>query len=351
MRAALSIALVASLLGVAPAAAQSPAGSYTPCEPVGAASVVEVTGATCDEARAVAASLVAAPAQDARGILGAAGWQPVRARSSADRRAHDIVAIRPGGALRVRRPGEAPDLDGWSSGRELIFARRRLIGGRPVPKDAVLCTSAFLVRMSTGRLGGLTAAHCGGTRRDGTTERHNAALRRPPEPGIVLGRVQRNVERRRPLDALLVPIPSGPNRTASAVIDRGIDKPPWRIAGTARPLSKRGICFAGRTSGADRCGRIAGRNGRPAERLLGLFSGLVVRCTTISAREGDSGGPVYTPPSADGTVRAVGITTLVFGDRSLMCFTPLIPVLDEIRAEVVIAPGAAAPAAVPATSR
>jgi len=62
-----------------------------------------------------------------------------------------------------------------------------------------------------------------------------------------------------------------------------------------------------------------------------------VRCTTIGAREGDSGGPVYTAARDDGTVYAVGITTLVVGPRARMCFTPLEPVLDALNATLVTA--------------
>ena len=66
--------------------------------------------------------------------------------------------------------------------------------------------------------------------------------------------------------------------------------------------------------------------------------GTHVICTSITAREGDSGGPVYTAPAADGSVRAVGITTLVFGLLQEMCFTPLQPVLDALHAHLVTAP-------------
>ncbi len=239
-------------------------------------------------------------------------------------------------ALRVRRAGPAPDVDGWAAGRELVFARGTIVGGAPIPRGAATCTSAFLVRLR-GRPGGLSAAHCAGLRRDERVHRRNAALRRPPAPGVVLGRVQRILTRRAPLDALVLPVPTGPGRSAVPFVDRGISAPPWAVAGTARPLAGRAICFTGRTSGADRCGRIRGAGLAGAERLLSLQAGLVVRCTTVPARQGDSGGPVYTAPAADGTVRAVGIVTLVVGPRSRMCFTPLLPALDRLGARLVVA--------------
>ena len=157
-----------------------------------------------------------------------------------------------------------------------------------------------------------------------TTNRRNAALRRAPQPGIVVGRVRRNVARTRPLDALVLPVPSGAGRPSAAVIDRGVSRPPWFVAGSARPLLGRRVCFTGRTSGVDNCGRI-----------VRSYPGTRLPCTTIIGRQGDSGGPVYTTPAADGSVRAVGITTLVFGLLQQMCFTPLQPVLAALDAKLV----------------
>ena len=332
--AALSV-LAALLICAAPAAAQTPAGVYTPCAPAGQASIVEVSGATCDEAQPVAAALVAAPPADAANVLRAAGWAPLRALVAPDGAEYDLVAIRGRAALHIRRPGPTPDLDGWSAGRELLLAHGRLVPGQRPPRDAVLCTSAFLINLPSGRLGGLSAAHCAGTGRDGRVRRGNAVLRRPPEPGVLLGRVVRNVERTRPLDALVLPVPAGPTRTAAPVIDRGISLPPWGVAGVAQPLSGRKICFSGRTSGVDRCGRILGASARPAERLFSLQLGTIVRCTTIRAAEGDSGSPIYTAPRSDGSVRAVGIAAAISTFSSQMCFTPLLPVLDALHARVV----------------
>jgi hypothetical protein len=48
---------------------------------------------------------------------------------------------------------------------------------------------------------------------------------------------------------------------------------------------------------------------------------------------------VYTAPRADGTVRAVGIVTLVVGETERMCFTPLAPVLDGLGAQLVTGSG------------
>ena len=271
-----------------------------------------------------------------RPCCGADGWTPLRTAATDNGGAFDVVAIRGRSALRIRRSGASPDLDGWMAGRELIFARQQLVGGARPPSDAVLCTSAFLVTLR-GHPGGLSAAHCGGVRSDGTTQRRNAAMRRPPQPGIVLGRVQRNLARSRPLDALVLPVPTGTQRPSAAVVNRGVSRPPWFVRGVARPLGKRRVCYTGRTSGVDQCGVILSGGARAINRQASRNAGTRVTCTSIIAREGDSGGPVYTRPAADGTVYAIGITTLVFGLFQTMCFTPIEPVLDALNARLVTA--------------
>ncbi|CAA9524518.1 MAG: hypothetical protein AVDCRST_MAG67-3511 [uncultured Solirubrobacteraceae bacterium] len=336
MDAHVKTALVAVLTALAAAGSAQAQSQYTRCENAGDATIVEVAAASCDAARAVATALATQPAAASESALRAVGWAPLRAAATDDGGQYDLVAIRGRAALRIRRDGAAPDLDGWAAGRELLFSRGQLVGGRRPPRGSAVCTSAFLIRLG-GHPGGLSAAHCGGTRRDGTTHRRNAALRRPPQPGIVVGRVQRNVARNRPLDALVLPVPSGAGRPSAAVVDRGVSRPPWFVAGLGRPTSGRRVCYTGRTSGVDRCGAIVSASKRRAELLLSAFAGTVVRCTTITARQGDSGGPVYTAPRGDGTVYAVGITTLVVGPRARMCFTPLRPVLDALNARLVTA--------------
>lgn len=313
-------------------------GEYASCDNVGNATVVAVSATTCQEVLPVVAALVNAPPDQGAALLRTAGWTPLRSAATDGGAAFDIVAIRGRSSLRIRRPGAAPDLDGWMAGRELIFSSGRLVGGARPPRGSVVCTSAFLITLR-GHPGGLSAAHCGGLSRSRTTVRRNAALRRPPQAGIVLGRVQRNVRRTRRLDALVLPVPTGANRPAVDVVDRGVSRPPWFVAGTARSLGGRRVCYTGRTSGIDQCGVILSGRARSINRQASRIANTRVTCTSIVAREGDSGGPVYTAPAPDGTVRAVGITTLVFGLFQTMCFTPIQPVLDALNARVVTAGG------------
>ena len=321
------LALSSALVLATTAHAQT--GRYTQCPKAGDAIVVDVSGATCDEARAVATALAGTPPADVEAALRGTGWTPLRATATGFQHSYDLFATRGTAALWLRRPGDAPDLDGWMAGRQLIFSRGQLVGGAPPPRGSVVCTSAFLIRLGT-RLGGLSAAHCGGLTRNRRTRRRNAALRRPPQAGIVLGGVRRNLARkRRRLDALVLPVPSGPGRPSAAVIDRDVLGPPLSVIGSARPRLGRRVCFAGSTSGVDQCGEIV----RTFPGVRGL------PCTTITAREGDSGGPVYTEPRENSTaVRAVGIATLAWGLFQSMCFTPLEPVLDALDATLVTAP-------------
>jgi len=319
------LAVTALLCAAAPASAEL--GEYTRCQAAGDAMFVEVSGATCADAEAVALAITAAPMTDIEATLRAVGWAPLRVVKMDFQLSYDVVATRGIAALRIRRRGEAPDLDGWMAGRELLFSRLALVGGAKPPGDSTLCTSAFLIRIGA-RLAGLSAAHCAGTTKSNTTRRRNAALRRQPQPGIVLGGVRRNLARRpRPIDALVLPVPSGPGRPAADVIQRFNHQPPWFVRGRARPLLGRPVCYSGITSGPNQCGKIVRRY--PGVRGLS--------CTNIIAREGDSGSPVYTAPAADGTVRAIGIANVVYGIFQLMCFEPIDPVLDALDAQLVSA--------------
>ena len=318
-------AVVAAAMVVrgAPAAAIAQARDYTECPKAGDAMIVDVSGATCEEGRAVATALDGVAPADVDAVLRAQGWTPLRATATGYDDSYDLFATRGRAALFLRRRGPAPNLDSWTAGRELVFSRRPLAAGETAPRGSAVCTSGFLIRLGR-HLGGLSAGHCAGLTRKRTTLRRHGALRETRQVGLVLGGVQRNLWRKRRGRDVLV-LPAGPGRASMPVIDRGILAPPLFVAGSARPQLGRQVCLTGRTSGIDQCGRIIrsypGTGGLP--------------CTSIFAAPGDSGSPVYTAPRADGTVRAVGIAVLVFGPFQAMCFEPIGPVLRALNATLV----------------
>ena len=68
-------ALLACFPMLVASAAATP-GEYTPCAVAGDATELDVSAATCDDARAVATALAAAPTTDPAAVLRAAGWSP-----------------------------------------------------------------------------------------------------------------------------------------------------------------------------------------------------------------------------------------------------------------------------------
>ena len=84
-----------------------------------------------------------------------------------------------------------------------------------------------------------------------------------------------------------------------------------------------------------RRGKLPASPAAPEAGWTALFDG-----KTLQGWEPKNGSAVYTAPRADGSVRAVGIAVIVVGSRSRMCFTPLLPVLDALGAQLVTqAPG------------
>lgn len=199
-------------------------GDYTPCEKTGDALIVEVSGAPCDAARAVAAVLTDVPAADVEAVLRAQGWAPVRTTATRFEESYELFAVRGRAGLWIRRRGDAPDIDSWTAGRELLFSRAALV-----------------------------------------------ALAQPSEATSVC--------------------------TSEPVVDRGILAAPLFVRGRALPKLGRLVCFSGRASGVDRCGRI------------------------IRSYPGTGGLPC---------LRTV----------AEQCFTPLGPVLAALNATLVTATGA-----------
>jgi hypothetical protein len=312
------LALLALLLAPASATADR---SFTACS-----ELVDVARTSCEEAGAFAD-----PA-----ALRAGGWRPIASRERAGGVA-EVMAVRGRAVVRARFPGQpVPDVLAVTAGRELILSGTRLVGGRPIPDDTAVCTIAFPVRVGSVTRA-LSAGHCAADEDTGEVTREFTALRRPPQPGVVLGTVRRSLFVRTSLDSLLLRVPGGEDRGAAPFVWRGWSRPPWAVIGTARPLAGRAMAFTGRTSGVDQRGTIFGRRGAAVARILRVVAGSRVVCTSATARQGDSGGPVYTAPSASGTVYALGTSTLVIGSRASLCFTPIAPVLDAFDARLVTA--------------
>ena len=320
------LTVAACLLAVAPASAQSDPDAYASCPTAGDAVFVDVSRASCDDARAVAVAIAAAPGVDLQTVIAATGWTPLRVIDQAPLTAYDIYATRGTAALWIRRRGEAPDLDGWMAGRELVFASATIVPGGPAPRGATLCTSAFLIRIGTS-LGGLSAGHCAGltkARRDAAAQRRDAAraaARDPAGPRAPQPPAPPAEDRRAR--------PAGRGRPGARPGER--HRPLHLPAAAVRPRAARDRCSDGASATpASRAGRTG------AARSSGRFPGVRgLSCTNIIAREGDSGSPVYTAPAADGTVRAVGIANVVVGLFGLMCFEPIDRVLDALDARLV----------------
>ena len=308
------------------------------CETAGNATIVGVSGASCDDAPGRRGALAARHRREQRRACCAPpAGRPLRAPppTAAARTTSSRSAAAPRCASAATAP--APDLDGWAAGRELLFARGRLVGGTPPPRGAVLCTSAFLdpARRPPRRPERRALRRHAQRRHDAPPQRRAAAP--AAARASSLGRVQRNLARTRPLDALVLPVPSGSGPSVGGVVDRGVARPPWFVAGDGAAARRRRVCYTGRTSGVDQCGEIVGveraapssceRVRRHARALHDDHARARATAAARSTRR----------RAADGTVYAVGITTLVVGLVQTMCFTPIEPVLDALDATLVTA--------------
>lgn len=274
--------------------------------------------------------------------LVAAGFTPVHVEQLGSQRAgfthYAVVAVGFGVTVRYQRTGGAPDVYAVNAGERLYFSQAFGAGDL---EDASKCTAAFTVRFDDGRLGQLSAGHCGWEqrrfRRDITfafISRDHAGL-----PFTYLSRVRRNLDTGGRLDALEFDVAPAPGFRITRLVARGL-APPVTLTGVAkldRLDAGDSVCFYGITSGED-CGAVRrGAGGKAMNGLAEVVGGNRVVCTTAKARHGDSGSPVYTRPGPAGTARAVGITSLAAAGS--MCFTPLEPVLEALNAH--LAPGVA----------
>jgi hypothetical protein len=235
-----------------------------------------------------------------------------------------IIYVRPGRDARVDQFGETRV---YRAAQEIGFYR-----SSGEPDKAWGCTAGYVLRIG-GSAFGLTAGHCsryptvppeGGAWETEPAERQDLYLghRRRQALGSVISNAHLGAEGP---DALVFALDQVSQ--AAQQIDRG-SRTPLRVSGWLPTRKQRKglvVCFSGRTSGMQRCGRVY-------ERLLEGRRRVV--CAHVKTTGGDSGGPVYTRPR-EGAVKAVGIVmaSRVFFGRGDLCYTPIQTVLDAFGAE------------------
>jgi hypothetical protein len=100
MEAAAKTALLTVVAVLAVAASAGAQAAYNRCADTGDATLVEVSAASCDEARRVATALAAGADGESAAVLRGAGWNPLRAAATSDSRGYDLIATRGRAALR-----------------------------------------------------------------------------------------------------------------------------------------------------------------------------------------------------------------------------------------------------------
>jgi hypothetical protein len=270
------------------------------------------------------------PAADELVALEQAGWRMVRLdhlridgvdlhQLWAAKGKRRVIYVRRGRDAIVDQFGEQRP---YRPGQNLGFYRSPGVAGQ-----SWTCTGGYVLRQRVGgQLVGLTAGHCsnypfydGGAWQTEDAERQDIFLGQPRHQ--VLGAVISNTE----------PSESGPDALVFALdrvplaaqqIEQG-SLTPLRVTGwvpTRRQRNGMRVCFTGRTSGLEECGRIYDRLFEGTRRLV---------CAHVKTDSGDSGGPVYTRPR-DGAARAVGIVKASrrFFGRGDLCYTPIETVLE-----------------------
>ncbi|HKG40127.1 MAG TPA: hypothetical protein VKB25_14150 [Conexibacter sp.] len=182
------------------------------------------------------------------------------------------------------------------------------------------CTSAFPV-LVRGRVHGLSAGHCSEISGGDVT-----SWFAPAKPWTVRRNV--SLSKRERIDALMFASRSGLTiGYAQEILREGLA--PLPIQGLLRRDEQTAgmtVCFAGVTSGADRCGPLLSWSPPQSEHRHLL-------CAGVAAAPGDSGGPVYSAPSGTGAAQALGVVTLaLFSPETAMCYEPIDGVLDRLGA-------------------
>jgi hypothetical protein len=201
------------------------------------------------------------------------------------------------------------------------------------------CTSAFPV-LVRGRVHGLSAGHCSEITGGDVT-----SWFAPEKPWTVRRNASRSKRER--IDALVFASRSGLTMGyAQEILREG--QAPIPIQGMltrGQQTAGMTVCFAGVTSGADRCGPLL--NWSPPQSAQAHLL-----CAGVAAAPGDSGGPVYSAPSG-GVAQALGVVTLaLFSPETAMCYEPIDGVLDRLDATLATgsAPASRSPSRFPLRS-
>ena len=277
---------------------------------------IRTQGASCPAAQTVVAAVL--QSTDETTALAGGGFRRVRVtreRPVAGHSAYSVEAVHGAQRLRYWRFGARAEID------HTIYRAGQWIDvyGDKVHEQ---CTASWVLQPAAGPPVGLTAGHC------------------RPESFIEAAPVLRSGKR---LGDILVKDPAGldagtfsldPGIPVAQQVERG-ERLPLTAVGWVRSADQhRGdrVCFAGRSTGADQCGKIVKRYSLVSHSLT---------CTDIEDHQGDSGGPVYTP-GENGTTRAVGIVAVAVrkglsGHRK-MCYVPIEPILDALGARFPAGP-------------
>ena len=278
-----------------------------------AAFFIQTRGASCPAVQTVLAGVL--QSDDESTALAAGGYRLAHekgGRRVAGHATYSVEATHGPARLRYWRFGARVDID------HTIFRPGQWID---IPKGNgyETCTAAWVVEpRAGGALEALTARHCANLL-DPVYREVNGA--RTTVLGSVAGRGAT-------VDAELFELDNTPSGWAQQV-ERG-GKPPKTAVGwvpTAEQHFGDRVCFAGRVTGADQCGKIVPRyRGAPKGEA----------CTSIVAHQGDSGGPVYTETEG-ATTRAIGIVAVIIGHiyddshHQHMCYVPIESILDDLQ--------------------
>ena len=273
---------------------------------------IQTRGASCPEAQQLLGSVL--QASDESTALAAGGYRLLQARTErrlAGHATHRVEASKGAARLRYWRFGARIGID------HSIFRPGQWID-IPAGNGYEKCTASWVLEpRAGGALEALTAGHCVNVLDQVYREVDGART-------TIIGTV---AEQAPQVDAEVFEL-TAPSGWAQQV-ERG-GKPPKTAVGWVKTVDQHigdHVCFAGRSTGADQCGRIVKHRRRAPKREI---------CTDIEGHQGDSGGPVYTDTSG-ATTRAVGIVAVIsghiFSKHLKMCSVPIQPILDAFQAD------------------